>query len=92
MSLDHDRGAAWRWMAESPWFLRVIAPLLLFGVIAMFVRADLKNRECARVCKGQGHADGFRTGGRNTGEHCVCLDNQGRNVDGQTQKRNSNEE
>ncbi len=90
MNVFEGRAELWRRVAASWWFRRVALPLFLLGTVAMFVRADLKNRECIQVCKGQGHADGFHVGGRNSGDHCVCLDSQGRNVD--RKKQNSNEE
>ncbi len=51
----------------------------------MFIRADLQNRECIKICKTQGHADGFHVRGRNNGDHCVCLDSDGRNVERKNQ-------
>ena len=90
MSVFEARAELWRWMAGSWWFRRIVVPLLLLCVLALFMRADLKNRECIQSCKSQGHPHGFHVGGRNSGDRCVCVDQQGRNVN--VKKQNSNQE
>lgn len=84
--------ALWRWIADSPQVLRLVVPLAMLSVIVMFVRADLKNRECVQVCKAQGHAGGYHVGGGTTGHRCMCVDRDGKNIKLQAPKQNLNEE
>jgi hypothetical protein len=82
----------WRWLADTPQVLRLVVPLVMLGVIVMFVRADIKNRECVQVCKTQGHAGGYHVGGSVSGHRCMCVDRDGKNIRTQAPKQNLNEE
>ena len=91
MSAGESRGALWTWMAQSRLFKRVILPLILLGVVVMFIRADVRNRECARLCIAEKLMDGYYVGSRGN-DHCVCTDNHGRVIAPKVNSENLNQE
>ena len=70
--------SALRWLNESRLGWRLIAPLIMFGVIILFVREDVNKRRCTKACVVQGYAKGAYVGG--DGDGCVCVDSQGKHV------------